>query len=829
MKYSIESPDEIKFTPSVNIGLSFDQVDRRRKQRLTNKNKSACEHSVFLILIKNLFSVSTLLLIVIMVLLAIFDEPLSFLLLVVIVPKIAFGLIKDISTWKVARNNNQYNSGEFKVVRDKKLLTLKSDKLVLDDVILVNENQVLTFDAEVAEGTLLVDDSFITGNNAISKKEAGDMIFSGSTILRGKAYVRVSNVRQFNTQQKTLKQVRSYDKSHSSSYNFVNIVSWVACGLSVFLFVLALIVFSAQKTIVGFESFKAQMTPILELIEVILPCVLYVFVPIYYFVSSLRLRKNSLKVVRSENIETFAKADVICFDKTNTLTGEHFSIKKIVSLGGLNQTDINQVISDILVATKDQSRFAQSLRKSFVYELSRDVNSIIPYSPSHGFFGASFKGGKTCIIGEISKVNLLNKQGLLKRAEEYFADGYEVLVLAEAHTPLVKTNEPLQFVAQAFIVLAEDIPEKSIETIKWLVEQGKEIYILSSDSTNRCEALALRVGFADKYKAAPLNEFTNQSVGAFIGKYYVFSNCSKEQKANLVRALREQGKKVAMIGDGDNDALAMRSANTSLTVSRGSTLAKANADVILPDSDISGLKDLFEESKVVENKLMKIIVTFLMVAVPLFVLGLGFTLVSAFSNISEIRYPLNRNHYLMFELFYVATTAIFLVFENSSAELHGKFAKYTLISSIFLSFIGMLSIVAVPLAFALQVNNVIFTGFPSDAYDHLYTSTNMVTGIFVLFAFVLSLTLWYVDRKRSATLIICRIMQTILLLGFVALGFFTHTDLFGVNFHSIVITAVYIPLVMFFIIGAISVPIYALIHFKEKEEEDENVENQSKD
>ncbi len=830
MKYSLDQPKEFDFTPSLNIGLSEDQAKIRRKQGLTNKIKFPNNGNVFFILLKNIFCISNIFMLATMITLLVLGQYLSLLLLIVIVIKTALGLVNDLSSHHYFKKH-KFTESEYKVVREKKIFTLPYQKIVLNDVVIISEGEVISFDAEVGEGTLQVDESFLTGKPSLVKKEAGDILYSGSKILNGKAFVRAKAVGRFSSQQKELERALTWKETVSSSKMFNNLISWISCGVALLVFLIALIVYSSQGTITSFETFKEQMTPILELIGVVLPCSLYLFSPIVYLVSSLKLKKHNVKCLRDYNLAAFASCDVVCFDKTNTLSTNRLSVKKIASLSPtLSQTDINQIVSDVLLATNDQNELTASLRRTFNYQLSKVVTKAYPYSADKGFFGASLKGGKTYLVGDIDKINLVNKQGLLKRSEEFTKEGYQVLVLAEASNTFNATSlENMSFNGVAFIVLAEEIRPEVIETIKWLLDNGKEIKIISGDNEIRCVDVALKLGLPLGNKAVSLKDVSNHVIGQIIDKYSIFANANSEQKAQIVNWLQKQKKKVVMVGDGDNDAFAMRCADLSITLARGTPLAKATADIVLQDNNIESLQALNEEGKVMDNKETLLVKMSFVKTIPLLVVGLGFVLVSAFSNIPAIRPPLTSSHYLPIELFYTFLGALFIVFDNNKRDLNGKFSKNTILYTIIPLLICLVAAIAVPFMFALQINKVMYTGFTYDSYDNIYVSTQMVTGTFVAIFLTLITTLWVLDYRRSVLLTIGRAIQSVAMILLIVIGYAGKVNLFGINFTKIEITVIYFPAIIALFALAAGLFIHLLVHIFDKGDEKEDVKDQPKD
>ena len=367
-----------------------------------------------------------------------------------------------------------------------------------------------------------------------------------------------------------------------------------------------------------------------------------------------------------------ARVDTLCVDKTGTITDGNLNVKKVIPLSANYPIEnIAQCVANVIRATNDHNATAMALLNYFDLEQTTSINVALPFNSDNKYSGASFKNGKTYIIGAPEFMPFKNKAGIIKRCEEFTKDGYRVVALGEGNSAIQNNKYSGELEAIALIIIKDHVREDALETFAWFKQNGVNIKVISGDSARTVSAIAIEAGIADADKYISLEGMSIDEVKNIALDYTVFGRVTPEQKEALVIALKEAKKTVAMTGDGVNDILALKRSDCSIAMASGADAAKNISHIILMDSNFSRLPTVVDEGRRVVNNLQRTASLFLTKTIFAFVLTLVFTIASLFNN--EIHYPFATNHLYLWEIVTSGFAAFFIALEKNSEKIEGKF------------------------------------------------------------------------------------------------------------------------------------------------------------
>ena len=402
---------------------------------------------------------------------------------------------------------------------------------------------------------------------------------------------------------------------------------------------------------------------------------------------------------------------MLCVDKTGTITDGGLAVKKVIPLKA-NYLDgyIAQAVCNVLRATGDKNPTAQALLSHFDLELSAGVNAVLPFNSNTKYAGASFKGGKTYIIGAPEYMPIINQVGIVKRCEEFIKDGYRVIVLGEG-AELIKDNKyPGMLEPIALIILKDRIRNDIPETFTYFKNNGVDIKVISGDDAKIASIIATEAGVANAHKYISLEGMPLGRVKMIANDYTVFGRATPEQKEAIIAELKESNKTVSMIGDGINDLLALKSADCSITLSSASSEAKNISDIILLNSNFNCLQNVVKEGRRVTNNIQRIAPLFIAKTIFAFVFMFAFILASIIEKDATIEYPFTLNHFCLWDIIISGFAALALLLNNNNEQIKGKFLSKVIKKAISGAILLITGVAIMFVLFSLQRNGLLNLG-----------------------------------------------------------------------------------------------------------------------
>lgn len=500
----------------------------------------------------------------------------------VIVTNTIISTIEEILAKKTIDKLNVIADAKISVLRDDNIIELSRENLVLDDVCLYKIGNQIVTDSLILDGTCEVNESFITGEEKVITKKAGDELISGSFIVSGKVYAKVIHVGKDNYISKISSETKYIKKTNSVIYNSFNKMLKI---LSILLIPVGILFFINQMNIT--HSVPNSIMSMVSALIGMIPEGLVLLTSSAMAVSVLRLRKYNVLVQDLYSIENLARVDVICLDKTGTITEGVMEVKDIIPYKNNKKSKVKELLSNYVNALDDPSPTFKSIENYVTNELhDYETLETLPFSSIRKYSGVKFKEG-VYFLG--SPENLLKKP--LKELSTYQKD-YRVLLLASGES--LKKIDNLKPIA--YILIQDKIKENASDTLNYFKNEGVDIKIISGDNPITVSKIAERVGYTD-IRAIDMSTVENENISDVIENYNILGRVKPEQKKLIIMALQEKKHFVAMTGDGVNDCLALKQADCSIAMASGSEAAKNVSQFVLLDSKIDNLPKILKEGR----------------------------------------------------------------------------------------------------------------------------------------------------------------------------------------------------------------------------------------
>lgn len=663
-----------RFNVDINEGLSDEQVLLRKKQKLFNKSKQAFGKSYAEIIISNVFSFFNVLLYVIAGVMLYFKLYSGMFFVIVLLSNTIIGLYEDIKARKLLSDLRLITQPKAYVIRNGQKVEIRTDEVVLDDILYIEKDTQICVDGIVLQGEVGVNESVVTGESVNVFKGLDQEVYSGTFVTSGSAYIRANKVGPECLANSIQAKANKFKRSPSEILKSLNRL-FLVIGITVIcmaIFMLVTFYLQGKFTSGNPTELRDCVASVTGSMVAMIPSGLYLLTSTALAVAVIGLSRKKAQVQDFYSVEMLARVDTLCVDKTGTITDGNLVVKKVIPLTSKYLEDhIGQSIANVLRATNDHNATAVALLKHFDLELTAGVNVALPFSSENKYSGASFKGGKTLIIGAPEYMPIKNKTGVIKRCEEYTKDGYRVIVLGEGNEVIKDNKYNGTLEAIALIVIKDHIRDDAAETFDWFKQNGVEIKVISGDSARTVASIAAEVGILNADKYISLEGMSIEEVKRIAHKYTVFGRVTPEQKEAIVIALKEKKKTVAMTGDGVNDILALKRSDCSIAMASGADAAKNISHIILMDSNFARLPAVVDEGRRVVNNLQRTASLFVTKTLFAFVLTLLFTTISIFNK--DVQYPFITNHLYLWEIFTSGFAAFFLALEKNSEKIEGKF------------------------------------------------------------------------------------------------------------------------------------------------------------
>ena len=733
-----------RVNPSLTNGLSKEQVEERKRLGLTNKTKVVVGKTYFEIILTDVFSFFNILLFIVAGLMIAAQYWTGLTFLMVLIPNIGLSLYEDIKARHLMSKLRVLNQPKHTVIRDGEKVVVQSKDIVLDEVICLESGNQISVDGALLSGSLIVNESALTGESKNIIKNPGDYLYSGSFVVSGTGCMHAEKIGEESYIETIQSKAKKFKRSPSEILKTLTVLFRVIGCTVATLAIATAIIYSLKGGFANYEAFKESMKGISGSMISMIPAGLYLLSSVALAVAVLKLSKKGARVQDFYSVEMLARTRVLCVDKTGTITDGNMDVKKVLIIGPNKYTteDIAQIMSNLLHATKDNNFTAQALKKYFNYESTKGVVEALPFNSENKYSAASFKGGETYVLGAQEFLNIPNLNSIVLRSEEYTNNGDRVLVLAKSSKPIQDGKIKNEVNPIALIVLQDHIREDAIETFKWFKENNVKIKVISGDDPKTVSHIASEVGIEGAERYISLGGLSDDEVAKIAPLYNVFGRVNPDQKEIIVQALKNEGEKVAMTGDGVNDILALKRADCSIAMNTGSEAAKNVSHIVLTESDFSSLPSVVAEGRRVINNLQRTSSLFLVKTMFSVTTTLVFLILMATLG---IRYPFEATHFQLWSLINIGLSSFFLALEPNQEPLKGSFIG-TILRKAVPGFLTILIPVAlIYVMYILQDTNLMYTG----VYE-MNTATTMSVVVFTILGLAVLLKICLPFNKYRA-------------------------------------------------------------------------------
>ena len=706
-----------RFNPKADVGLTSDQVQKRTEQNLVNVTSTKTSKSIWSIIAKNVFTFFNLTCVLVAICLTIVGAYSDMMFMVIVVVNTTIGIVQEIRAKKTMDKLSLTNSNFTKVIRDGEEQEIYKTEVVLDDLLVLNPGMQIACDSIVVDGNVEVNESLLTGESQPVKKEKGSSLLGGSFISSGTCVAKVNKIGDDNYISELSQKAKKFKQAKSELLTSLRALIKI---ISIFMVPIAILMaynnykYYLANPAKDYSLLYMTITKTAGCIIAMIPAGMFLLTSVALAVSVVRLAKKRTLVQDLYCIEMLARTDVLCLDKTGTLTNGSMSVKDVVLLSKQTEKDVDKIVSSMVNAFHDANHTALAL-KSYFGKPCYSADKSIPFSSERKFMGCKFRSIGAYKLGAYEFVMDKPSAELKKLAENYSMNGYRVLLLAECDANFTAASaKPV-----ALILLQDNIRKDAPKTIQWFKDNGVDIKIISGDNPITVSEVAKRVGVDNWDKYISLYGLSNTEVMEAANKYSIFGRVSPEQKAILVKALKAQGKTVAMTGDGVNDILALKEADCSVAIAAGSDAARSVSQLVLLDSNFSSMPSVVAEGRRVVNNVQKssslfLMKTFFAICISVFVLCLNKT------------YPFSPIQFTLLELFVIGLPSFFLALQPNTNKIQGRFlvniAKSTLPA-------GVCLVASTITMYIYQM----FTGISTEVLVTLSSLALLVIGFMVLF------------------------------------------------------------------------------------------------
>ncbi len=670
-----------RFAPDLSKGLSSTQIEQRIKEKQVNNVSKKTTKTYFQIIRSNVLTFFNILLTIIAVFEIIAGNAEGILaFMTVMVLNMIIGLIQDIRAKHLVEKLKVSTDPMIRVLRDGKEEEILAKNVVLDEIFFLETGRQICVDGILKEGELEVDESIITGESVTIKKKPGDMVFSGSFVVSGKAKLQAEKVGKNSFVEQIQAKAKQFNRPKSELLKSLNsifrVISFVIIPLGIALFLKD---YFSSNMIDAVDKFNDAIIHTSASLIGMIPAGMFLFTSMTLAVGILRLGKKQTIVQELYSIEMLARSDVLCFDKTGTLTDGTMSIENIEVNEDYRLIDIKMILGSLVNATKDSNQTAQAIIKTCPITDDLKATQILPFSSARKYSAVTFAGEGTFILGALECVLKKPSVELTKKVASYAAKGYRVLVLTHAKGSIKKEKIPTRSKLMAIITIRDNIRPNAFKTIEWFKNNNVDIKIISGDNPLTVSEIARQCGVDNYQNYVNLAGVELEEVKKLALKYTIFGRVSPEQKAALIEALKENKKTVAMTGDGVNDIIALKKADCSIAMAAGADATKYASHLVLKDSDFSHMPEIVMEGRRVVNNLQQTCSLFLNKTIFAFLLSVIFLIVGVVGIIcgsdTEFVYPFETQHLYIWEFCGIGIAAFFLSLQPNNNIIKGNFVS----------------------------------------------------------------------------------------------------------------------------------------------------------
>lgn len=646
-------------------GLSTREVEEKISRGLVNEEVSSSTRTVKEIVKENVLTYFNLIFTVLAVLLIIVGQFKDLTFLLIVAANTVIGIAQEIRSKQILDNLKFEKMPRVTVIRNGSPVEIATEELVQDDVVILSAGSGIPADAEIIEGDVQVNEALVTGESDEINKGVGDPLLSGSFIISGECYARLTAVGKDSYISKLTVEATKQGKKDGRS-EMVRSLDKLVMVIGILIIPIGSVLF-IQQYFVMHNTFAASVTSMVAAVLGMVPEGLYMLASVALVVSAMRLARQEVLVQNMRSIETLARVDVLCVDKTGTITESEMKVDGMQSMMPEKYDgELTLLIGDLVNAMDADNATMQAMKEYFTDASGRKAIRTVPFSSKYKYCAVVFEDGNYVlgapefVLGDSyseyeSKLNLMSEKG------------YRVLAFAAVQNE--PSGEALTGKSKmlAAIFLTNPIRKSAPSTFRYFADNDVEVKVISGDNPTTVSNIAQEAGIAGADKYIDARELkTQEDITDAVMKYNVFGRVTPEQKRMFVAGLKSHGKTVGMTGDGVNDILALKDADCSIAMASGSEAASNAAQLVLMDSDFSRMPSVVSEGRRVVNNITKSATLYLTKNIFSFLLAM-------FSMISVLQYPLQPSQITLISMFAIGIPSFILALEPNNKKIKGSF------------------------------------------------------------------------------------------------------------------------------------------------------------
>lgn len=709
-------------------GLTKEEVAKRVEQGLVNQTDISTDKTTKEIILSNTLTYFNLIFLVITVLLILVGSFRNLTFLPIIIGNTLIGIVQEIRAKRTLEKMSILNAPHADVVRDGKLQQILSEELVKDDVILLTAGKQICADAVVIEGNVQVNESLLTGEADEVEKTSGSPLLSGSFVVSGQCYARLEKVGNESYISKLSMEAKAMGSGEQSE--MIRSINMIVKWVGIVIIPIGVILF-LQSHFLNDETIRRSVTSTVAAILGMIPEGLYLLTTVALALSTMNLAKRKVLLHDMKSIETLARVDVLCVDKTGTITEPDMRVKDVIiskdARNPIKSTEeFKTLLTDYIAASQDNNATMEALRN--YAEDAEDIRfagthrvplNRLAFSSSLKYGGITFQDG-IYLLGAPEFIMRADYSSIENEVTPYTENGDRVLLLGKYEGSSIANGLTDKVIPLGFVTLANPIRKNAVKTFEYFKAQDVQIKVISGDNPKTVSEIAAKAGIehAENYVDATTLD-TSAKIRNAVEQYTVFGRVTPKQKQKLVQALQKKGHTVAMTGDGVNDILAMKDADCSVAMASGSEAAAQAAQVVLLDSDFAHMPDVVYEGRRVVNNVQRSASLFL-------VKNIFSLLMSLFSAIFMMTYPLEPAQVSLISMFTIGVPGFLLALEPNKDRIKGKFIANVMLKALPA---GITDAVVVA---ALVICGDVFS-LPADSIGTVATMVLSVVGFMILF------------------------------------------------------------------------------------------------
>lgn len=680
--------DVKRFYAHASEGLSKQQIEERVEQGLVNKTGKKFSKTYKSIFIGNICTFFNLLCLLAALALAIARAPFAqFTFVGIYLVNIVFSIVQEIRAKRKIDKLTILSSPTAKAVRGGKQIDIPVEEIVVDDILILTMGQQVPADCIALEGTAEFNESLLTGESVPIKKEDGDFIYAGSFVASGRIAVRVDKIGDDTYISKLTARAKKYKRPNSEIMNsitlFIKVIGLLIVPIAILMFFTNLkadgmtldqfrVTGGFFKTLLaGNQDLSETVQKTCSVVIGMIPSGLLLLTTVALSMGMIRLAKYNTLVQDMYSLEMLARVNVLCLDKTGTITDGRMKVSDCILLNNSTEYGIDDILGSMLASLNDNNQTSIALYERFGHSSALQPIATLPFSSARKLSACTFEGVGTFVMGAPEFVLKPLPIRIDKIVKQYAQMGLRVLLVAHSTGQIQGDKIPVGLKALAIITLSDNIRPDAIETIKWFKDNDVAVKVISGDNPVTVSEVARRAGITNASQFISLEGLSEIEVENAANEYTVFGRVSPEQKAILIRAIKKAGNTVAMTGDGVNDILAMKEADCAVSVASGSEAARNVSNLVLQDNNFASMPKIVYEGRRVINNIKDSSSLYIMKTLLIVILAI--TCISIGS-----KYFFTTSNMMLYELFISAVSSFALSLQPNTERVKGKFIPHVL-------------------------------------------------------------------------------------------------------------------------------------------------------